>query len=56
MTTGALPSRALSSRWPIFGEEELDALRDVLESGVWGHVDGRGVYVEPNIWVRHAFE
>lgn len=47
MTTEALSPRTLSSRWPIFGEEELDALRQVLESGVWGHVDGRGVYVGP---------
>jgi L-glutamine:2-deoxy-scyllo-inosose/3-amino-2,3-dideoxy-scyllo-inosose aminotransferase len=34
-------------RWPIFGEEELGVLRDVLERGAWGHIDGTGAYVGP---------
>jgi L-glutamine:2-deoxy-scyllo-inosose/3-amino-2,3-dideoxy-scyllo-inosose aminotransferase len=43
----AAPSRreSLSLQWPIFGAEELDALRQVLESGHWGHIDGTGSYV-----------
>jgi L-glutamine:2-deoxy-scyllo-inosose/3-amino-2,3-dideoxy-scyllo-inosose aminotransferase len=32
-------------QWPIFGAEELEALRQVLESGHWGHIDGTGSYV-----------
>ena len=35
----------LQTRWPIFGPEELDALRTVLESGEWGHVASDGSYV-----------
>jgi L-glutamine:2-deoxy-scyllo-inosose/3-amino-2,3-dideoxy-scyllo-inosose aminotransferase len=43
----AAPSRpeTLSVQWPIFGTEELEALRQVLESGQWGHIDGTGSYV-----------
>jgi L-glutamine:2-deoxy-scyllo-inosose/3-amino-2,3-dideoxy-scyllo-inosose aminotransferase len=36
--------RRLSDSWPIFGPEELDGLRRVLESGAWGHVGGSGDY------------
>ncbi|MFN2485890.1 MAG: DegT/DnrJ/EryC1/StrS family aminotransferase, partial [Acidimicrobiia bacterium] len=31
--------------WPVFGGEELDALRAVLESGTWGHVSRSGTAV-----------
>jgi L-glutamine:2-deoxy-scyllo-inosose/3-amino-2,3-dideoxy-scyllo-inosose aminotransferase len=34
-------------QWPVFGDEELEALRQVLESGSWGHIDGTGSYVGP---------
>jgi L-glutamine:2-deoxy-scyllo-inosose/3-amino-2,3-dideoxy-scyllo-inosose aminotransferase len=29
--------QVLASKWPIYGEEELEALRGVLESGTWGY-------------------
>ena len=37
--------RQLSVPWPVFGPEELAALRRVLESGEWGHVGAGGDYV-----------
>jgi L-glutamine:2-deoxy-scyllo-inosose/3-amino-2,3-dideoxy-scyllo-inosose aminotransferase len=36
------PPKKLSLQWPIFAPEELDALRDVLDSGIWGHIDRSG--------------
>jgi dTDP-4-amino-4,6-dideoxygalactose transaminase len=45
--TTAKPTSKLALRWPIFGSEELEALRGVLESGSWGHVDRSGSYVAP---------
>jgi L-glutamine:2-deoxy-scyllo-inosose/3-amino-2,3-dideoxy-scyllo-inosose aminotransferase len=39
--------KGLAMQWPFFGPEELDALRQVLESGSWGHIDGTGSYVGP---------
>lgn len=36
------PTKTLTLQWPIFGLEELDALRHVLESGDWGHIDRCG--------------
>lgn len=41
----AVSGMGLSLQWPVFGSEELDALRRVLESGYWGHIDGTGAYV-----------
>jgi L-glutamine:2-deoxy-scyllo-inosose/3-amino-2,3-dideoxy-scyllo-inosose aminotransferase len=35
-------SRRLALDWPIFGEEETAALRQVVTSGVWGHADRSG--------------
>ena len=34
--------RRIVCRWPIFGEEELAALRTVLESGEWSHASPEG--------------
>jgi L-glutamine:2-deoxy-scyllo-inosose/3-amino-2,3-dideoxy-scyllo-inosose aminotransferase len=47
MSVGAAAEtrRGLAVEWPIFGPEELDALKRVLESGAWGHIDGNGSYV-----------
>jgi L-glutamine:2-deoxy-scyllo-inosose/3-amino-2,3-dideoxy-scyllo-inosose aminotransferase len=42
-----LPQPNLSLQWPVFGAEELEALRQVLESGCWGHIDRTGSYVGP---------
>jgi dTDP-4-amino-4,6-dideoxygalactose transaminase len=50
MTTRRPDARSeegLRLEWPIFGVEELEALRGVLESGCWGHVDRSGSYVAP---------
>jgi L-glutamine:2-deoxy-scyllo-inosose/3-amino-2,3-dideoxy-scyllo-inosose aminotransferase len=41
------PDVHLRLQWPVHGEEELEALREVLVSGCWGHVDRTGAYVAP---------
>jgi L-glutamine:2-deoxy-scyllo-inosose/3-amino-2,3-dideoxy-scyllo-inosose aminotransferase len=41
------PQTSFDLHWPIFGAEELEALRQVLESGCWGHIDRTGAYVGP---------
>jgi L-glutamine:2-deoxy-scyllo-inosose/3-amino-2,3-dideoxy-scyllo-inosose aminotransferase len=41
------PQTSLQLRWPVFGAEELEALRQVLEGGCWGHIDRTGSYVGP---------
>ena len=44
MTSRAVlsPGKTLNLEWPIFGHEELEELRRVLESGIWGHIDRSG--------------
>jgi L-glutamine:2-deoxy-scyllo-inosose/3-amino-2,3-dideoxy-scyllo-inosose aminotransferase len=36
------PKPAITYRWPIYGEEELEELRNVLESGEWSHASPAG--------------
>jgi dTDP-4-amino-4,6-dideoxygalactose transaminase len=54
-TPALLGGRAVRSgrpfpRWPIFGEDDLQALRDVLRSGVWNRQQGSRVASFEEAW------